>query len=242
MRILAIGDIHGCSIALRTLLDVVKPGSDDILVTLGDYVDRGPDSRGILDTLISLEKTTQLKPIIGNHEILFLDALLEEVDRDAWLRVGGRETLLSYGSQDGQITWDKVPQDHIDFLSNRCLRYWESATHLFVHANANAVFPLSEQSDDWLFWTRFEDSYPHVSGKIMICGHTAQKNGSPAVRSYAICLDTWAYGGGWLSCLDVGSGEIVQANQAGEVRRLSLSDLQSGTTNTPTQLLGSSPQ
>ena len=73
MRTLVIGDIHGCSTALRTLLDAVKPGPEDVLVTLGDYVDRGPDSKGVLDILLGLEKTTQLKPIIGNHEILFLD-------------------------------------------------------------------------------------------------------------------------------------------------------------------------
>lgn len=241
MRILAIGDIHGCSIALRTLLDAVQPGSDDILVTLGDYVDRGPDTRGVIDTLIALEKTTQLKPLTGNHEVLFLDALIEQVDRDAWLRVGGRETLASYTSQGQPPSWDGVPQEHIEFLTHRCLRYWESDRNLFVHANANAVFPLNEQSDDWLFWTRFEDSYPHVSGKTMICGHTAQKEGCPAIRPQAVCLDTWAYGGGWLTCLDVGSGEITQANQAGHIRRLTLADIQAHCPNTPTQMLGSSP-
>ena len=89
MRTLVIGDIHGCSKALRTLLDAVQPGSDDVLVTLGDYVDRGPDSKGVLNMLIALEKRTQLKPILGNHEILFLDALNGRVDPTGWLRVGG---------------------------------------------------------------------------------------------------------------------------------------------------------
>lgn len=225
MRILAIGDIHGCSIALRTLLDVVQPGSDDVLVTLGDYVDRGPDSKGVIDTLLSLEKTTQLKPLLGNHEILFTDAMAEQLDVEAWLRVGGRETLLSYSPDKAAVSWNNVPASHMEFLNRRCLRYWESDKHLFVHANANAVFSLGEQSDDWLFWTRFDDSYPHLSGKTMICGHTAQKSGLPALRPHAICLDTWAYGEGWLTCLDVTSGEFIQANQAGRVHRLSLGDL-----------------
>lgn len=224
MRILAIGDIHGCSVALRTLLDAVQPGSDDVLVTLGDYVDRGPDSKGVVETLIGLEQTTQLKPLIGNHEILFQDAINGQ-NLHAWLRVGGMETVQSYGSDGYNPDWSKVPQDHRDFLEKRCLRYWESKHFIFVHANANAVFPLSEQSDDWLFWTRFDDSYPHVSGKTMICGHTAQKNGLPAVRPHAICLDTWAYGGGWLTCMDVNMGEFIQANSSGQIKRFTVEDL-----------------
>lgn len=240
MRILAIGDIHGCSIALRTLLDVVKPGSDDILVTLGDYVDRGPDTKGVFDILISLEKTTQLKPIMGNHEILFLDAMAARLDIEAWFRVGGRETMLSYAPDRATLSWKDIPSEHLEFLANRCLRYWESENHLFVHANANYVFALSEQSDDWLFWTRFDDSYPHVSGKTMICGHTAQKNGLPAIRPKAVCLDTWAYGEGWLTCLDVNTGEISQANQAGQVKKLSLADLEIDSLSLPTQMIRSS--
>lgn len=237
MRILAIGDIHGCSIALRTLLDAVQPGSDDVLVTLGDYVDRGPDVKGVFETLISLEKTTQLKPLIGNHEILFLDALSQQLDVDAWFRVGGRETMLSYSGGDEAINWNQVPSAHVEFLSKRCLRYWETEQYMFVHANANSVYPLSEQSDDWLFWTRFDDSFPHVSGKTMICGHTAQKDGIPAVRPRAICIDTWAYGEGWLTCMDVTAGQFIQANQAGEIKRFSLSELEVISSQLPTQAL-----
>ncbi|MCW0217880.1 MAG: serine/threonine protein phosphatase [Prosthecobacter sp.] len=241
MRTLAIGDIHGCSIALRTLLDVVQPGSDDVLITLGDYVDRGPDSRGVIDMLISLEKTIQLKPLLGNHEILFLDAQAGRLDKEAWLRVGGRETLGSYAPDGHSLSFENIPPSHLEFLYKRCLRYWETGKHLFVHANANSVFALSEQSDDWLFWARFEDSFPHVSGKTLVCGHTAQKSGLPSIRPQAICLDTWAYGEGWLSCLDVDSGEIVQANQIGKVRKLSLAELEITSTSLPTQVLGSSP-
>jgi serine/threonine protein phosphatase 1 len=226
MRILAIGDIHGCSIALRTLLDVVQPGSDDIVIPLGDYVDRGPDSKGVIEIMLGLEKSTQLKPLTGNHEVLFLDALAEEVDVESWLRVGGRETMLSYAPEGTPMSWQHVPPEHLEFLRQRCLRYWESEHHFFVHANANAVFPLSEQSDDWLFWTRFDDSYPHVSGKMMVCGHTAQKSGVPSLRPHAICIDTWACGDGWLTCLDVTTGNMVQTNQAGKVKKLVLEDLQ----------------
>jgi serine/threonine protein phosphatase 1 len=225
MRTLVIGDIHGCSNALRTLLDAVQPGREDILVTLGDYVDRGPDSKGVLDTLISLEKTTQLKPIIGNHEILFLDVLNKRIEPEGWLRVGGAETLKSYVPDHQTLAWDSVTPDHIDFLTQRCLRYYEDEHNLYVHANANAYFKLADQSDDWLFWTRFDDVYPHTSGKRIICGHTAQKSGWPNVRSYAICLDTWGYGQGWLTCMDVESETFIQANQAGNIRHTSIKEL-----------------
>lgn len=225
MRTLAIGDIHGCSKALRTLLDAVQPGVDDVLVTLGDYVDRGPDSKGVLDMLLELEKSTQMKPIMGNHEILFLDAVGGRIDPEGWLRVGGAETIASYSEDHQTLAWDRVDPAHVEFLSKRCLRYFEDEKNLFVHANANAYFRLADQSDDWLFWTRFDDAYPHTSGKRMICGHTAQKGGWPNVKPFAICLDTWVYGQGWLTCMDVEAGTFVQANQAGQSRRFDLSEL-----------------
>ena len=97
MRTLAIGDIHGCSTALRTLLDAVQPGAADLLVTLGDYVDRGPDSRGVIDTLLDLETRTQLVALTGNHEILLFEALAGAVNQAEWEAIGGRQTLRSYG-------------------------------------------------------------------------------------------------------------------------------------------------
>jgi len=225
MRTLVIGDIHGCLTALRTLIDAVRPGRDDVLVTLGDYVDRGPDSKGVLDLLIQLESETQLKPIMGNHEILFLDAIAHRIDAAGWLRVGGAETLYSYSQDKKSLKLEDVSPAHIEFLSERCLRYFEDAEHLYVHANANAVYGLQEQNDDWLFWTRFDDAFPHVSGKQMICGHTAQRSGLPQLKPMAICIDTWAYGQGWLTCLEVETGQLVQANEAGELRRSSVEDL-----------------
>ncbi len=226
MRTLVIGDIHGCATALHTLLEAVCPGREDVLITLGDYVDRGPDSKNVLDTLISLESQTQLKPILGNHEILFLDAMARRIDPEGWLRVGGKETILSYAPDHATLSWENVTQAHVEFLSERCLRYYEDETHLYVHANANSVYSLSDQSDDWLFWTRFEDAFPHVSGKQLICGHTAQKSGYPKVKPFAICLDTWVYGQGWLTSLNVETGEIVQTNQNREIRRFSIHESQ----------------
>jgi len=88
----------------------------------------------------------------------------------------------------------------------------------FVHANYESHRPLSEQPEEMLYWEKFNDPPPHQSGKIMVCGHTPQKSGIPRNIGHAICIDTWAYGNGWLTCLDVGSGKYWQANQRRETR------------------------
>jgi serine/threonine protein phosphatase 1 len=73
---------------------------------------------------------------------------------------------------------------------------------------------------DWLLWRRIHDAqWPHESGKTMICGHTAQRSGLPLVMPHAVCIDTWAFGEGWLTGYDVHANVFVQANQAGETRR-----------------------
>ena len=84
MRI-AIGDIHGCLASLRTMLDVIQPTPDDLIVTLGDYVDRGPDSKGVIDDLLSLKKTHNFIHLMGNHEIQMIRALETSQDRSRFL-------------------------------------------------------------------------------------------------------------------------------------------------------------
>jgi serine/threonine protein phosphatase 1 len=225
MRTLVIGDIHGCSTALELLLNELAPGRDDTLVTLGDYVDRGPDTKGVLQRLIDLDASTRLVPILGNHEILMLDARQREIDFESWLAIGGRSTMQSYAGAPVP-EWTMVPKEHWDFMAKRCQRYFETATHIFAHAGVNASIPLTDQGDDWLFWRRFDDAHAHFSGKTVICGHTAQKNGLPAFKPGCLCIDTWAYGEGWLTGMEVGSDLFIQANQQGAVRRLTSAEVQ----------------
>lgn len=221
-RTFVIGDLHGCSHALDLMLQELMPSKDDTLVTLGDYVDRGPDSRGVIDRLLELEQRTQLIPLMGNHEILMLDAQEGTMDVGSWLSVGGRQTMASYGA-DG-TEWDKVPEAHWHFLKR--LRRWHATdSHIFAHANVNAMLPMPDQSDDWLFWRRFEESHPHFSGKLLICGHTAQKSGVPVILPGRICIDTWAYGEGWLTAFQTDTETFVQTSQRGEVRRLSFAEV-----------------
>jgi serine/threonine protein phosphatase 1 len=103
-------------------------------------------------------------------------------------------------------------------MESTCVNLHECATHFFVHAGAYPEIPFDEQPDHILFWDSFEDRGPHSSGKIMICGHTQQRSGVPLNLGHAICIDTWAYGDGFLTCLDIGSGRFWQANQKGERR------------------------
>lgn len=222
-RYLAIGDIHGCITALRCLVDLVAPRSDDTIVTLGDYVDRGPDSRAVLDFLIDLDKSHALVPLRGNHEIMMLDSREKKSWFHAWTGYGGDATLRSYARSAGEPgSFSDVPESHIDFLENRLVSYYECETHFFVHANAVADIALEDQSDAALYWRKYGDLEPHCSGKIMVCGHTPQESGIPITNPNSICIDTWAFGEGWLSCLDVESGTVWQANEAGNTRSFRL--------------------
>jgi serine/threonine protein phosphatase 1 len=216
-RHLAIGDIHGCITALTTLVESVALKDDDTIVFLGDYVDRGPDARAVVDLIIELGKTHNVVPLRGNHEIMMLDAREKQSWLRPWLSYGGEETLQSYGG-----SFDGVPDEHIEFLQNSLIAYYECDTHFFVHACAESHRPLDGQSDAALYWRKFGNPDLHCSGKIMVCGHTPQESGVPLDNGNAVCIDTLAYGGGWLSCLDVESGTVWQGNEAGEARTIEI--------------------
>ena len=218
MRILAIGDIHGCSTAFDTLLSAVHLQSDDTIVTLGDYVDRGPNSKGIINRLITLHQKRQLVALRGNHEVMMLAARYSRSEESLWRGRGGKETLASYSKPHKRGRLKDIPDRHWDFIENVCVDWYETDTHFFVHANAHPNVPLAEQPASMLFWAKFGSPSPHISGKTMICGHTSQRSGLPLNHGHAICIDTRVYSKGWLTCLDISSGKLWQANQARIVR------------------------
>jgi len=213
-RLIAIGDIHGCSAALRALLDAIDPRSDDTIVTLGDYVDRGLDSQGVLDELIALADRCRLVPILGNHDEMMLHARDGKGDLRFWLECGGQTALDSHGEGAGL---NAVPREHFRFLQS-CLPFFESDIHFFVHANYRSDLPLDRQDDEILRWLSLRDHVPgpHLSGKTAIVGHTPQKE--VLNLGHLICLDTDCSHGGWLTALDVGSGQTWQADEAGRLR------------------------
>jgi serine/threonine protein phosphatase 1 len=220
MRLLAIGDIHGCLTAFNALLDLVSPQPDDRIVTLGDYVDRGPDSCGVLERLIDLHAGGRLIALRGNHDAMMLDIRRAGID-PLWLSYGGNITLRSYGIAEDDIdlrqVLAKIPKRHWRFLEE-LLPYYETEEHIFVHANLYPNLPLEEQPDYMLYWERLDEPVAHFSGKTVICGHTRQKSGVPLDLDTSICIDTNVYDGGWLTCLDLLSGRIWQANEQGETR------------------------
>lgn len=214
MRTIAIGDIHGCIKALEALLDAIRPAASDRLIFLGDYVDRGPDSRSVIDRLIELVDECETVYLLGNHEIMFRGAL-SGLAADLWLQAGGQQTVNSYG---GRL--ESVPQSHRDFLFN-LLPYYETASHAFVHANYEATLPFSEQQEEFLYWYHLTDYVPgpHRSGKHVILGHTPQTGGEIGFYGHFTCLDTCCFGGNWLSAMEVNSGEVWQFTCEGHARR-----------------------
>lgn len=217
MRTLAIGDIHGSLTALKALEEFVGYTDEDTIVPLGDYVDRGPNSMEVIDYLIDLKKSHKVITLKGNHEVMMENARDSEQELYFWILNGGEATLESFNV----ANLKGVDSKYWDFIHS-CARYHETENHILAHAGLEPDVPLKKQSDEFLFWHRILKTEPHHSGKTLVCGHTPQKNGLPLVLDHAICIDTFAVGGKWLTCLDIDTGEYWQANQKGQARKGSL--------------------
>lgn len=220
MRTLAIGDIHGCLGPLNDLLDWMKPTTGDVVVLLGDYVDRGPDSRGVIDRILQLKQAGMpLVCLRGNHEIMMQAARHGgRGERAYWLSVGGVQTLGSYGPSPGRAgRFEDVPPEHWAFMET-LLDYHETDRHIFVHAGVCCELPMDEQPEYVLFWEFLTDQMRHRSGKRVICGHTSQRSGEPKVIPGAVCIDTRTHGDGWLTCLNADTGQYWQVDLLGQRR------------------------
>jgi serine/threonine protein phosphatase 1 len=198
-RFFAIGDVHGCLPHLETLMERIRPliyPDEDTIVFLGDYVDRGPDPKGVVDYLLRLREefpgTVFLK---GNHEDLLLDWHLHGRNYDLYLYNGGSSTIRSY-SRGGTFY---VPPEHLDFFTN--LRpYYETSDYVFVHAGLRPGIALEMQDQQDLMWIRDEFIYaPHSFGKMVIFGHTPYHHVFQGTDK--IGIDTGAVYGGKLTCV-----------------------------------------
>lgn len=162
----------------------------------------------------SLRKRCHLVALRGNHEIMMLRARDDRSLLLNWIACGGETTLDSYGA----TRFLDVPGSHWDFIAGTA-RFHETEHDFFVHANVRPDLPLKDQPGYNLFWEHLGGAVArHVSGRRMICGHTPQTSGLPLDLGHAVCLDTHACGGGWLTCLETESGMYWQANQKGELR------------------------
>jgi serine/threonine protein phosphatase 1 len=224
-RIYAIGDIHGRADLLKDVLARIDADSSRyrdlrcITVFLGDYIDRGPDSRGVLEELMARSRTRETVCLMGNHEAILLRFLGEPETWQDWAQIGGAQTLLSYGLRPSlRLTEDQAddlarnfahafPPDHRDFLYS--LPYtFESGNVLFVHAGLKPGIPLAKQDPDDLIWIRDEFlTYRGSFGKIVVHGHTPVEE--PEVLHNRINLDTGAYATGRLSCLVLQDQELT---------------------------------
>lgn len=216
MGVYAIGDVHGCHKALKTLFKAHDFQPDDLIVCLGDYVDRGPDSRRVIKYLLKKSAKHRMVFLQGNHELMMLSARQDEGKLKEWLHFGGDAVLKSYGIRPNSDWADQLPQKHWDFISN-ARSYYEYEDFIFVHAGLAPGIPLGQQVRHDLFWKKYFEPDAYVPGKIVICGHTARKDGKVADFGHTVCIDTYAYGGQWLTCLNVETGDFKQANQKGKL-------------------------
>ena len=164
--------------------------------------------------MIELKEKCIVKPLLGNHEAMMIMALREPSEFDFWMSCGGRETLDSYG---GEL--EKIPAEHVEFL-DACELFFETEKFFFVHANYSANIALQKQQDYTLLWEHLTSHMPkrHVSGKKAVVGHTPQKDGEVFVSDHLVCIDTFCYGGGWLTALNLETQTIIQADLDGKLR------------------------
>ena len=137
-RTIAMGDVHGCTAALAALVRAIDPTALDTLVFLGDYIDRGPDSRGVLEQVIALGERCVVVPLLGNHEEMLLAALEGQSELRYWLKFGGTEALTSYGYRGGPELRPAdlralIPGEHLRLIKG-CRDYFEMVRYVFVHA------------------------------------------------------------------------------------------------------------
>jgi serine/threonine protein phosphatase 1 len=214
-KLYAVGDIHGCADLLDALLEKIDKDARGIknatLIFLGDYVDRGPDSKGVLDRLVQLGDGKQdcifLK---GNHEAVMLDFLDDPEEMLHWLDWGGEETLLSYGLRGvlrrsaeelGENLRAAMPAAHLDFLRALPLTHIEG-DYLFVHAGLRPGVPLEDQEEEDLLWIRhlFHDAAPEKRpAHIVVHGHQPLRR--PLDAGWRIDVDTGACWSGALTAV-----------------------------------------
>lgn len=204
-RLLAVGDIHGCLAQLKALLAKVAPVDGDRLVFLGDYLDRGPDSAGVIDYLLALrERHPQTIFLRGNHEQMFLDFLNND-SPGPFLENGGLQTLRSYLAAQ---RWP-IPAAHRHFVDHLVDLHQQDG-FVFVHAGLRPGIPVADQTRQDLLWIR----HPFLTsdydwGKTVVFGHTVFAE--PLQSARRIGLDTGCVYGRLLTCCDVRSRQFWSA-------------------------------
>ena len=188
MRLIAIGDIHGCSRTMARLIKVLAPERDEHLVFLGDYIDRGPDSRAVIEQCLALKRQYRCTFLRGNHEAFLLGFLRGHGYRD-WMANGGASTLRSYASGDGTID---IPPAHQAFV--RATRtYLDTPDYFFVHGGLPPALTVAAgmrhcDESDFLWRRPPRPGQPVAWEKTVVFGHTPMT--APLRRPRMIGIDT----------------------------------------------------
>ncbi len=210
-RVYAVGDVHGCLDRLEAMHTLItedlaaRPADEAVLVHLGDYVDRGPDSAGVVARLTAGSPIPGLATInlMGNHEYMMLGAIAsgEPEAIELWLANGGADSLLSWGvprSAQPKEWPSYLPIEHLVFLRDLAMHHLVGG-YLFVHAGIRPGIPLERQNRHDLLWIREPFlSFPASLGVVVVHGHTPRAQ--PVVRPNRIGIDTGAVMGGVLTC------------------------------------------
>ncbi len=175
----AISDIHGCLKTFRQLLEKIHFSSIDELYLLGDYIDRGPDSKGVIDYILELRKTHTVVTLRGNHEDIFLKTLNKEIPIQKWLEAGGNKTLASYAIKPYEYFYENpfpgIPQEHLIFFKET-LFFYRLDGYWLVHAGLNFEHDDPFADLPSCLWKRSVEPDPAKLGKnIIVRGHTPQQ-------------------------------------------------------------------
>jgi serine/threonine protein phosphatase 1 len=203
-KIFIVGDVHGCLEMLKRLMDSIGWSPEtDRLIFLGDFIDRGTQSRGVIDYVIEVSKLSErVECLMGNHERILLD-FLDGKDTNTFFLNGGMATLNSYRTEQQRYGGFLIPDEHLRFFRSLKLLI-ELDDYYVVHAGFRPGVPIENQSTEDLLWIR--DSFifsNHFFGKRVIFGHTPFAQ--PLVMENKIGLDTGAVYGNKLTCLELPS-------------------------------------
>ncbi len=215
-RLFAIGDIHGCPDELAAMLRAIKPEANDTVVFVGDYVDRGPSSREVIQQVLELSKSgPEVIALKGNHEDMMLSFLgLDGHYGESFLFNGGAITLDSYGVRESEVerAIERIPEEHLNFLRGLALSYWRPP-YFFVHAGILPHRQLMEQDPEDMLWIRQEFIFhPHRADAIVVFGHTPMRDVLIDLP-YKIGIDTGLVYGAKLTCVDFTEGVAYQVDR-----------------------------
>ena len=217
MKSFVIGDIHSCADEVRYLVDRLPLARGDRVVFLGDYIDRGPDSRGVVSFLLDLQKQLSAVELIflkGNHEDMLLSFLeIGGAHGDMFLINGGKATMASYGlNPNSPSPLDArrlIPDDHLEFY-RQLQNYFLMEPYLCVHAGIDPAKAFAQQTEEELFWIRNKFIFAsHSLPYTVLFGHTPQHTVYFDLP-YKVGLDTGLVYGNMLTCLDVDEKVLYQ--------------------------------